>query len=193
MWSRRISWHRIVDVMNQVVVQLFEEVQSKRGRAHDALSQLAMLLERWSGKLEEERFYRLSMRPEVYEFEPSEDELKEIINELGGMILSDKMTPHMVFALGRTLMPEAVAPIVTLLVTRTEVLDEEATFQTLCALQNLLVVGEEMGEATTIIEPVARQIPPDLVNALRTIVDRGSERVREVGTSLFDEITNAMP
>jgi len=75
---------------------------------HEAALELALLIEKHSPRRDSEDFYKSMLRPELVSIVLTEDEVKELIGEIGRIVLSDKCTPTMVWALSKSTSLEAL-------------------------------------------------------------------------------------
>lgn len=68
----------------------------------EAILELALLIEKHSPSRDKQTYYEAMLSPELLKVVLSEDEQKELVHEIGQIVLSDKVTGSLVWALSKS-------------------------------------------------------------------------------------------
>jgi len=116
--------------MNKVLQDILSQaLRDDPALRHEAALELSLLIEKHSPRRDSEGFYKLLLRPKLISIVLTEDEVKELIGEIGRIVLSDKCTPTMVLALSKSASLEALEYLLAFLCSDGPQRDKESIWQ----------------------------------------------------------------
>lgn len=172
--------------MKSVLNELLERAKCENKEVREeAILQIAMLLEKNSICPDQPSFYETVLSDHLLSISLDESEQQEMIAELGNLILSEKMTASMLWALGKTTSRTALVPLLTWLRNHNRSLDEEAIWQALIALDNFLGLKVD-GTLDCQVADMIRDY--NLTSALQRILETDNPRLKKLGQKLLNRI-----
>lgn len=174
--------------MDAIILDLIKQADSSdREEQREAILQIAMLLEKHSNAADTSNFYEGIMPAHVSSLVLTEDDRQQVITELGKLIESDNFSPSLLWALGKAKRIEALLLLLTFLNRNCQSLEQEATWQTLSAIENLLILKEDEQ-----IDKRAADLlqAHDLNNCLTSLVNSGDADIKVIAQRILSKITS---
>ena len=172
--------------MNPALDKLLEQTKSENKEVQEeAILAIAMLLEKHSTRADKPSFYKEILPGHLLSITLSEYEQQELIAKLSTLIMSEKMTPSMIWALGKTTLNAALMSLLVLLNDRSCQFDEEATWQLLVAIDNALIIRNN-GMLDPQVRSLIRCSNP--TPSLRMIAEKGNPRLKKIAQNLLKRV-----
>jgi len=166
-----------------------------RERKRHAVLQIAMLLERSThadqaelGR-EQERFYASIVPRHLMASSINRQEHEWVVERLSILVRAGKATPDMLWAIGKASPDVGIRPLLVLLGAYPVLLDDEAAYQALIALENFLVV-DQGGLRPAIAQAILEHTP---VPALERMRGGSTPRLAQQAASVLASLERKVP
>lgn len=171
--------------MNPIVADLLQKAASEnRDVQEEGILQIAMLIEKFSQPGDLHEAYQEIMPKDLLRVSLSVAELNELIQELAILLNSPKMTPSMLWALGKSSSHTALELLLTWL-HRQSVFTEDASWQVLVAIDNFVTLDED-GKLNPKTRSAIHQF--DTVEVLQLLIRSDTPKVRTLAERLIARI-----
>ena len=135
-------------MLDKGIMELFKIVESESAdQREEAVLQIAMLLERtsrplYAGNKVDIGFYQNILKPNLISIELNSERQLELIFEIRKLIMSNKMTPSLFWAIGKAKPQLGLAPLLDIMGELWSKIDENALQQALVAIDNFMIVDD---------------------------------------------------
>jgi hypothetical protein len=171
--------------MNPIVEDILEQATSSDPIIQrEAVLQLALLLEKHSIRPDSKNNYEMLLPPEVNSLVLAEKDLDSIVTFLGKLIMSEKMIPDMIWALGKCTTQTSLKYLLKFFDEQCNNMDQSTMWQVLIAIDNFLFIGNYFTNSQV------SKLKDDkrFITCLEEIIKRGNSDNKMMAQSLINKI-----
>jgi hypothetical protein len=165
---------------------LLKDISSADQKVQDeAVLNLALLLEKHSSRPDSQSNYELVLPAYLHLVILSEDDQKKIIDVLSGLLRSEKLSPRMLWALGKTTLREALPPLLKFIYYHADEVDDATVWQALASIENFLVFREDGRLDNQVLSALIANNP---IQPLARIAKRGNSDLKSITQRIMSKL-----